>query len=162
MRGQCWGKVTMPMWDWPPCFLHVAVISLLVSGHFTSGTNMTPGWDNYFITCYIDNIIVDERLASFPGSCAWAEKKEPGTHCFVHAQFPQDFWELSSLSISAKRFSMWLTQSFLLKFTDHLEWSNAECYRQSNIAFDLKIARMCPIGSITMQCGLQQVSRNWP
>ena len=67
---------------------------------------MTPGWDNYFIIRYIDNIIVDERLASFPGSCAWAEKKEPGTHCFVHAQFPQDFWELSSLSISAKRFSM--------------------------------------------------------
>ena len=26
-------------------------------------------------------------LASFPGSCAWAEKKEPGT-LFLHAEFP--------------------------------------------------------------------------
>ena len=33
------------------------------------------------------------NLASFPGSCAWAERKEPGTHCFVHAQFPQESWE---------------------------------------------------------------------
>ena len=22
-----------------------------------------------------------ERVASFPGSCEWVEKKEPGTHC---------------------------------------------------------------------------------
>ena len=32
-------------------------------------------------------------LASFPGSCVWAEKIEPGTHCLHMLSSPQDFWE---------------------------------------------------------------------
>ena len=47
-----------------------------------------------------------------------------------------------------------MTQSFPLKFTDHLEQSNADRYRQSDIVFDFNTDRMCPTGSITMQCGL--------
>ena len=63
--------------------------------------------------------------------------------------------ELSTCSsIPSKCFSMWLMKSFPLKFTDRLERSNADRYRQSNIVFDLKITRMCPTGSITMQWGL--------
>ena len=128
-------------------------------------------------------------LASFPGSCAWAEKKEPGTHCLRmlspprisgnleiscktcsvtltsarHTNFSgvkdachwlRSVWTmtrdvLGSLlagivytfvhNIPAKRFGTWLTQSFSLKFTDHLEQSNANCYRQSDTVFDFKI-----------------------
>ena len=37
-----------------------------------------------------------------------------------------------------------------LKFTDHFEQSNADCYRLSNVVFDSKNARMCPTESITM------------
>ena len=57
-------------------------------------------------------------------------------------------------SIPGKRCSTWMTQSFRLKFTDHLEWSIADCYHQSDIVFDFNIARMCSTGSITTQCGL--------
>ena len=52
-----------------------------------------------------------------------------------------------------------LMQSVPLKFTDHLERSNADRYRKSDIVFDFKIAHMCHTGSITMQCGLQQVNQ---
>ena len=36
-----------------------------------------------------------QNVASFPGSCAGEEKKEPGTH-FAHGQFSQDFWEFGN------------------------------------------------------------------
>ena len=49
-----------------------------------------------------------------------------------------------------------MMQSFLLKFTNRLKRRNAECYRQSDIVFDFKIARMCPTESITMQCALSE------
>ena len=45
-----------------------------------------------------------------------------------------------------------LTQSFPLKFTDLLERSTADRYRQSHIVFSFKTARMCPTGSIPMLC----------
>ena len=44
---------------------------------------------------YYYNAILGSRsrhrgdLASFPGSCAWAEKKEPGTHCLHMLIFPR-------------------------------------------------------------------------
>ena len=47
-----------------------------------------------------------------------------------------------------------MTQTFPLKFTNHLERSNADGYCQSNIVFDFNTARMCPTGSITTQCSL--------
>ena len=119
-------------------------------------------------------------ITLFPGSCAWAEKKEPGTHCLYMLSSPRicgyleisrktcsvtlitvrhtDFsrikdachwlhsmwtmmreWqrysafrlqELSThLSISAKHFGTWLTQSFPSKFTNHPAWSNSDCYQ---------------------------------
>jgi len=34
-------------------------------------------------------------LASFPGTRAGEEEREPGT-LFAHAQFPQDFWEFGN------------------------------------------------------------------
>ena len=43
-----------------------------------------------YLSALILHTCTSYLLASFPGSGAWAEKKEPGTH----AQFPQDFWEI--------------------------------------------------------------------
>ena len=45
-----------------------------------------------------------------------------------------------------------MTQSFPLKFNDHLERSK-DRYRQSDIVFDFKTARVFSTGSIIMQCG---------
>ena len=39
-------------------------------------------------------------LALFRGSCVWVEEKDPGTQ-FVHAHFPQDFWEFGNSVKSA-------------------------------------------------------------
>ena len=65
--------------------------------------------------------------------------------------------ELSTcLSIPAKRCGTWLMQSFPLKFTDRLERSSADRYRQSDIVFDFKTARMYPTGSITRQCSISE------
>ena len=52
------------------------------------------------------------------------------------------------LSIPAKWCSTWLTQSFPLKFTDHLEWSNTDHYHQSYIVSVFKTAHMYLTGSI--------------
>ena len=32
-------------------------------------------------TCSGEHFVASFHVASFPGSTAWAEKKEPGTHC---------------------------------------------------------------------------------
>ena len=60
------------------------------------------------------------------------------------------------LWIPAKHFST------CLKFTDHFEWSNADCYLWRDIVF--KTARMSLRMStcITMQCGLSAGKQNWP
>ena len=44
-------------------------------------------------------------LASFPGSCAWAEKKEPGTHCLCMLRIS------GNLEIFRKTCSLTLTSS---------------------------------------------------
>jgi len=115
------------------------------------------------------------RLASIPGSSAWAEKKEPGTHCLRMLSSPRISRNLCRLllykrclslntlceeddkgatKIPGKQKNTWLTQSLPLKFTDGFKRSNADSYRRGDIVFDLKIGRMCLRGSITMQCGI--------
>ena len=121
-------------------------------------------------------------LASFPGSCAHVEKKDPGTHCLCklssfYTNFCKASWLLlyikkmpatnhtlcrrwrgsdegTQLLVPAKWCGTRLTQSFPLKFTDRFEWSNADCYCWSDIVFELKTACISLRGSITMQCGL--------
>ena len=45
-----------------------------------------PGYEARGLT-HVTTSIHD--LASFPGSSAWAEKKEPGTHCLRMLSFPR-------------------------------------------------------------------------
>ena len=47
-----------------------------------------------------------------------------------------------------------MMQSVALKFTNRLK------YWQNDIVFDLKIARMCPTESVTIQCGLSAGKQN--
>ena len=43
-------------------------------------TGVDPGNDGGVLKCYV-YVGHSWGLASFPGSSAWVEKKEPGTHC---------------------------------------------------------------------------------
>ena len=47
-------------------------------------------------------------LASIPGSCAWVEKNEPGTHCLCMLSFPRIS---GNLEISRKTCSVTLTSA---------------------------------------------------
>ena len=57
-------------------------------------------------------------------------------HAFVHSSLR--LWHVTDTN-------------FPLKFTDRLKRSSANHYRQSDIVFDFKTARMYPTGSITRQ-----------
>ena len=71
--------------------------------------------------------------------------------------------ELSTRSsIPAKRCGTWMTQSFPLKFTDHLERSNVDRYRQSDIVFD-SIPPVCVTQGVEpCSATFLKVNRNWP
>ena len=76
-------------------------------------------------------ILTSARHANFSrikDGCHWLQwTRERWRHSALQLQ------ELSMhLSILVKCCSMWLTQFLLLKFTDCLERSNADCYRQSD------------------------------
>ena len=107
------------------------------------------------------NLSEAHRLLLYKDACHWLRSvwtmtRERRRYSALRLQ------ELSTHSSTpAKCFGTWLTQFFPLKFTDPLEWSNADCYRQSDLVFYFKIVHLCPTESITMQCGLQQVRRNW-
>ena len=143
--------------------------------------------------------ICNMHLPSFPGSCAWAEKKSL-VHTICAWSVRPGFlgiWKLLQNVLSytnlCEAFRLLLYERCLpltmlcvdndkevtkvlssllaeivhafihssLKFTDRLERSNADCYRQSDIFSDFSTARMCLTGSIAIQYGLQQVNRNW-
>ena len=73
-------------------------------------------------------------LASFPGSSAWAGKKEPGTHCLRMLSSPRIS---GNLEISRKICSVTLTSA---AYADFSRIKDA-CHR-SDIVFDIKTARM--------------------
>ena len=123
-----------------------------ISGNLETPVKSAPLHHGYIIHGYT-NLREARRLLAYKGCLPLTSS----------LQIMRDWRRYSALrlqelstrsSIPAKRCGTWMTQSLPLKFTDHLERSNADRYRQSDIVFDFNIARVCPTGSITMQCGL--------
>ena len=56
-------------------------------------------------------VFSSQELALFPGSSAWAERKEPGTHCLHMLSFPrisgnlEIFRKICSVTLTSARYA---------------------------------------------------------
>ena len=92
-------------------------------------------------TFYITSCGFGHELASFPGSRAWTEKTEPGTHCLCMLSSPRisgNFPKICSITLTSTRYADFYK---IMPATDHILCRR---WRGSNKGTQLFACRNCP------------------